>query len=95
MNGRILIRDGLINVKDVEQCLVRGNCKKLFIQLPAWTVLQCLLASAKSNSSGLVISKYIYIYIYIYMYPRKDDLSCANYDFVKNLWQLMVWSLRN
>ncbi|KAF3552931.1 hypothetical protein F2Q69_00015898 [Brassica cretica] len=56
VNGRILIRDGLINVKDVEQCLVRGNCKKLFIQLPAWTVLQCLLASAKSNSSGLVIT---------------------------------------
>ncbi|KAJ4907809.1 Uncharacterized protein Rs2_11467 [Raphanus sativus] len=56
VNGRILIRDSLVNVKDVEQCLVRGNCKKLFIQLPAWTVLQCLLASAKSDSTGLVIT---------------------------------------
>ncbi|KFK24459.1 hypothetical protein AALP_AAs46367U000200 [Arabis alpina] len=56
VNGRILLRDGLIDVKDVEECLVKGNCKKLYIQLPTWTVLQCLLASAKSNSSGLVIS---------------------------------------
>ncbi|XP_010557726.1 PREDICTED: uncharacterized membrane protein At3g27390 isoform X2 [Tarenaya hassleriana] len=55
VNGRILLRDGLIEVKDVEECLVKGNCKKLYIKLPAWTVLQCLLASAKSNSSGLVI----------------------------------------
>ncbi|KAL1189441.1 putative membrane protein [Cardamine amara subsp. amara] len=56
VNGRILLRDGLIDVKDVEECLVKGNCKKLHIKLPAWTVLQCLLASAKSNSSGLVIT---------------------------------------
>ncbi|CAN8232451.1 unnamed protein product [Cochlearia groenlandica] len=56
VNGRILLRDGLIDVKDVEECIVKGNCKKLFIKLPAWTVLQCLLASAKSDSSGLVIT---------------------------------------
>ncbi|KAG7547951.1 hypothetical protein ISN44_As12g031550 [Arabidopsis suecica] len=56
VNGRILLRDGLIDVKDVEECLVKGNSKKLYIRLPAWTVLQCLLASPKSNSSGLVIT---------------------------------------
>ncbi|GLT72044.1 hypothetical protein SLA2020_440150 [Shorea laevis] len=56
VNGRILLRDGLIIVKDIEECILKGNCKKLAIQLPAWSILQCLLASAKSDSSGLVIS---------------------------------------
>lgn len=55
VNGRILLREGLINIKDIEECIVRGNCKKLGIKLPAWSILQCLLASAKSDSSGLVI----------------------------------------
>ncbi|XP_024960270.1 uncharacterized membrane protein At3g27390 isoform X3 [Cynara cardunculus var. scolymus] len=56
VNGRILLRDGLIDVKDIEECIVKGRCKKLDIKLPAWSILQCLLASAKSESSGLVIS---------------------------------------
>lgn len=55
VNGRILLRDGLITPKDIEECILKGNCKKLGIKLPAWSILQCLLASAKSNSSGLVI----------------------------------------
>jgi len=55
VNGRILLRDGLVTVKDIEECILKGNCKKLGIQLPAWSILQCLLASAKFNSSGLVI----------------------------------------
>nr|XP_043630894.1 uncharacterized membrane protein At3g27390 [Erigeron canadensis] len=56
VNGRILLRDGLIDVKDIEECIMKGNCKKLGIKLPAWSILQCLLASAKSESSGLIIS---------------------------------------
>lgn len=56
VNGRMLLRDGLIDVKDIEECIVKGRCKKLGIKLPAWSILQCLLASAKSESSGLVIS---------------------------------------
>lgn len=56
VNGRVLLRDGLIDIKDIEDCIVKGNCKKLSIKLPAWSVLQCLLVSAKSESSGLVIS---------------------------------------
>jgi hypothetical protein len=55
VNGQILLRDGLITLKDIEECILKGNCKKLGIQLPAWSILQCLLESAKSNSSGLVI----------------------------------------
>ncbi|XP_075644147.1 putative membrane protein At3g27390 isoform X1 [Castanea sativa] len=56
VNGRILLRDGLLTPKDIEECILKGNCKKLGIKLPAWSILQCLLASAKANSSGLVIS---------------------------------------
>lgn len=56
VNGRILLREGLIDVKDLEECVLKGNCKKLGIKLPAWSILQCLLASAKADSSGLVIS---------------------------------------
>ncbi|PHT42793.1 hypothetical protein CQW23_16818, partial [Capsicum baccatum] len=55
VNGRILLREDLIDVKDIEECIVKGDCKKLGIKLPAWTILQCLLASAKSDSSGLLI----------------------------------------
>lgn len=67
MNGRILLRDGLITIKDIEECIVKGNGKKLGIKLPAWSILQCLLASAKSHSSGLVICKFFLI-----LYPQCD-----------------------
>lgn len=59
VNGRILLRDELINLKDIEECIVKGNCKKLGIKLPAWSILQCLLISAKSNSPGLVICTFL------------------------------------
>ncbi|XP_021889956.1 uncharacterized membrane protein At3g27390 [Carica papaya] len=55
VNGRIMLRDGLINVKDIEEYLLKGHSKILSIKLPTWTILQCLLSSAKSNSSGFII----------------------------------------
>ena len=55
VNGRILLHEGLIDVKDLEECILKGKSEKLGIKLPAWTLLQCLLASAKSDSSGLLI----------------------------------------
>ncbi|EOX93588.1 Uncharacterized protein TCM_002466 isoform 2 [Theobroma cacao] len=56
VNGRILLHDGLITIKDIEECIVKGNCRKLGIKLPALSLLRCLLASAKCDSTGLVIS---------------------------------------
>ncbi|KAF5207431.1 Steroid nuclear receptor ligand-binding, partial [Thalictrum thalictroides] len=56
VNGRKLLRDGLIDIKDIEECIVKGKCHKLGIKLPAWCILQCLLASAKSDSTGLLLS---------------------------------------
>ncbi|GFZ05390.1 hypothetical protein Acr_17g0009620 [Actinidia rufa] len=47
VNGRILLHEGLIDVKDLEECILKGKSEKLGIKLPAWTLLQCLLASAK------------------------------------------------
>uniref|UniRef100_M1BGU4 Transmembrane protein n=1 Tax=Solanum tuberosum TaxID=4113 RepID=M1BGU4_SOLTU len=29
VNGRILLREGFIDVKDIEECIVKGDCKKL------------------------------------------------------------------
>lgn len=56
VNGRILLREGLIDMKDIEDCIVKGNCKKLSIKLPSWSILQCLVTSAKSDSCiGLLI----------------------------------------
>ncbi|KAL3753130.1 hypothetical protein ACJRO7_000516 [Eucalyptus globulus] len=55
VNGRILLHEGLIDVTDIEDCMLKGNCKKLGIKLPAWSILQCLLASAKSETDGLLI----------------------------------------
>ena len=59
MNGRRLLHDGFIDVKDIEECVVKGDCKKLGIVLPAWCILKCLLASAKSDSPGLVICMFL------------------------------------
>ena len=59
MNGRRLLHDGLIDVKDIEECVVKGDCKKLGIVLPAWCILKCLLASAKSDSPGLVFCMFL------------------------------------
>ncbi|KAI4331555.1 hypothetical protein MLD38_029734 [Melastoma candidum] len=56
VNGRILLRDGLIDITDIEECMLKGNCKKLVVKLPTWSILQCLLTSAKTNCAGLVIS---------------------------------------
>ncbi|KAF4360047.1 hypothetical protein G4B88_025808 [Cannabis sativa] len=56
VNGRILIRDGLVSLKDIGECILTGDCKKLSVKLPAWSILQCLLRSAKCHSSGLMIS---------------------------------------
>ncbi|XP_010252856.1 PREDICTED: uncharacterized membrane protein At3g27390 [Nelumbo nucifera] len=56
VNGRILLHDGSIDIRDLEKCIGKGKCKKLGIKLPAWSILQCLIASAKTDSSGLLIS---------------------------------------
>lgn len=55
-NGRLLLHEGLIEIKDIEECIIRGKSRKLCVKLPAWSIFQCLIASAKSNSSGLIIS---------------------------------------
>ncbi|WOK92025.1 hypothetical protein Cni_G00716 [Canna indica] len=56
LNGRMLLDEHLITVADIEECIVKGKCKKLSIKLPSWCILQCLLRSAKSDSHGLLIS---------------------------------------
>ncbi|KAK9089943.1 hypothetical protein Scep_029025 [Stephania cephalantha] len=56
MNGRLLMHEGLIDVKDIEECILKGKCKKLGIKLPAWCILQSLLKSARSNTDGLLIT---------------------------------------
>lgn len=58
VNGRMLICDGLVDLKDIEECILMGDCKKLGIKLPAWSILECLLRSAKSDASGLLICTY-------------------------------------
>ncbi|KAL8506909.1 hypothetical protein ACS0TY_017702 [Phlomoides rotata] len=56
VNGKMLLREGLIDIKDFQDCMVKGNCKKMGIKLPAWSILECLLRSAKLDSSGLILS---------------------------------------
>lgn len=73
MNGRILLREGLIDVKDLEECVLKGNCKKLGIKLPAWSILQCLLASAKADSSGLVICMSLFRLIISMIFIEKNS----------------------
>ncbi|XP_078443517.1 putative membrane protein At3g27390 [Wolffia australiana] len=55
-NGRDLLQDGLIQVSDIADCVLKGRSERLCIELPAWCILQCLLRSAKSDSCGLLIS---------------------------------------
>lgn len=67
VNGRILLRDGLITLDDVGECILKGDCKKLGIKLPAWSILHCLLASAKANSSGLAICMSLKLCYYLHI----------------------------
>lgn len=55
-NGKILLDEGLITIEDIEESFSKGISKKLSIRLPAWCILQCLLCSAKTDGSGLLIS---------------------------------------
>ncbi|CAH9054781.1 unnamed protein product [Cuscuta epithymum] len=55
VNGRTLLREGLIAIEDIVDGIVKGNSKNLDVKLPAFSILQCLLESAKSYSVGLVI----------------------------------------
>ncbi|XP_057796706.1 uncharacterized membrane protein At3g27390 isoform X2 [Salvia miltiorrhiza] len=50
VNGKILLREGLIGAKDIQDCMVKGDCKKLGVELPAWCILQCLLTSANGGN---------------------------------------------
>ncbi|KAG8364508.1 hypothetical protein BUALT_Bualt18G0004500 [Buddleja alternifolia] len=56
LNGKLLLQEGLINVGDIQDCIMKGNCKKLGVKLPAWSILQCLITSAKSDCPGLIMS---------------------------------------
>ncbi|XP_073010956.1 uncharacterized membrane protein At3g27390 isoform X2 [Typha latifolia] len=56
LNGKILLHEGLITAADIEECIIKGKCKKLSKKLPAWCILQCLVRSAKCDSYGLLIS---------------------------------------
>ncbi|PKA49174.1 putative membrane protein [Apostasia shenzhenica] len=56
LNGRVLLKEGLISIEDIEDCIIQGKGNKLHIRLPAWCILQCLLRSAKSDADGLLIS---------------------------------------
>ncbi|KMS96457.1 hypothetical protein BVRB_9g225110 [Beta vulgaris subsp. vulgaris] len=66
VNGRKLLHEGLINVQDIRDCVVKGDCKKLGTALPAWCLMRCLLVSAKSDSPGLVV-------------PDESDLTITNW----------------
>ncbi|CAN6479673.1 unnamed protein product [Victoria cruziana] len=55
-NGRMLVQNDLITVQDIEEYLRKGKGKKLTIRLPSYCIMQCLLRSAKSNTSGLLLS---------------------------------------
>lgn len=87
VNGRILIRDGLISLKDIVECILTGDCKKLGVKLPAWSMLQCLLRSAKSNSSGLIICMYLEL---VHCLLHVD--ICSDHDFCKLNNKLMTWN---
>ncbi|CAA6670729.1 unnamed protein product [Spirodela intermedia] len=68
-NGRMLVRDGLIDASDIADCILKGRCEKLTIKLPAWCILQCLLRSAESDSYGLLIT---------------DDLELTDFNWPKD-----------
>lgn len=63
-DGNALLREGLISMQDIHDYIVKGNCKKVGLKLPAWSILQCILMSINSDSSGLVISDQVELTMY-------------------------------
>ncbi|KAK1268903.1 hypothetical protein QJS04_geneDACA006665 [Acorus gramineus] len=85
LNGKFLLREGLIEVSDIQECLLKGKCKKLSIRLPAWCVFQCLLRSAKSDADGLLISMYPIFALIC------DEVELTNFNWPKD--KVLEWFL--
>ncbi|KAI4350587.1 hypothetical protein L6164_005033 [Bauhinia variegata] len=54
--GEMLVSQGLITLKDIEDAKSGSGSRVISIGLPAYCLLQCLLRSAKNNSPGISIA---------------------------------------
>ena len=57
-HGEVLLSEGIISVKDIEDAKSgKDNQGVISIGLPAYSILQMLIYSAKADSNGLLLSK--------------------------------------
>ena len=57
-HGEIMVSKGLINLKDMEKTNSKNDSGGVIsIGLPAYSLLQTLIRSAKTNSAGLLLSE--------------------------------------
>ena len=56
-HGEILLSEGLITLKDIEDARSGEDSRVIGIGLPTYCLLQTLLRSAKASSAGLLLSK--------------------------------------
>ncbi|RWW51681.1 hypothetical protein BHE74_00041941 [Ensete ventricosum] len=78
-HGEVLVSEGVITQEDIrESRSSKGGSRVISIGLPAYSILQALLLSAKTDTDGLVLSKLQGITKSISRYPtarrRFDDL---------------------
>ncbi|GKV52382.1 hypothetical protein SLEP1_g58968 [Rubroshorea leprosula] len=59
--GEIMVSEGLITPKDIEDAKSTKGAKVVSIGLPAYCLLQCLLHSAQANSAGILLGDNIEI----------------------------------
>lgn len=55
--GELLVSEGLISLKDIEDAKSGKGSRVIGIGLPAYCLLQALLRSAKANSIGILLGK--------------------------------------
>lgn len=59
-HGEVLVSEGVITREDIQESRSsKGGSRIISIGLPAYSILQALLLSAKSDTDGLVLSKYM------------------------------------
>lgn len=52
-----MVSEGLVTVRDIEDAKSGKDSRVISIGLPAYSILQTLLRSAKADSAGILLSK--------------------------------------
>lgn len=89
-DGERIFSQGIITTQDIEDDKINKK-KSICSGLAAYSLLQCLLRSAKANSVGLLLGKqrqtlFIYLFFGVLLFPCKDN----SFEFSKMVQRMVL-----